>query len=187
MRIAQHARIFCLAVSACSIIFTSCHKNGPLVEGQSILEPKIPAFASQTIPSMYTCDGSDVSPAISWGPSPMITNSFALTVVDNDTPFGFVHWVIYNIGMDTHELAQGLPKQASLANVSQGLNDFDKVGYSGPCPPGSSPHHYVFTIYALDNRLKLPANATRKQLETAMKGHILAYGQFTAHYQRHQN
>jgi Raf kinase inhibitor-like YbhB/YbcL family protein len=187
MRIAHHARIFCIAVAACSISFTSCHKNGPLVEGQSILELKIPAFASQTIPPMYTCDGSDVSPAISWGPSPMITSSFALTVVDTDTPFGFVHWVIYNIGMGTHELRQGLPKQASLSDGTQGVNDFDKVGYSAPCPPGNSPHHYVFTLYALDTKLNLPSDPTRKQLESAMKGHILAYGQFTAHYLRHQN
>ena len=115
----------------------------------------------------------------------MVTNSFALTVVDPDTPFGFVHWLIYNLGMNTHDSPQGLPKQASLSDGTQGVND--QVGYSGPCPPGGSPHHYVFTLYALDTRLKLPANVTRKQLETSMKGQILSYGQLTAHYQRHQN
>jgi Raf kinase inhibitor-like YbhB/YbcL family protein len=183
--IAQSAWIFCIALAACSLLVTSCGNKGPLVEGKSNIEVQISAFASGTIPSMYTCDGSDVSPAISWSLGPYQRITYALTVVDTDTPFGFTHWVVYNLG--AHELPQGLPKQATLPDgTQQGVTDFDKVGYGGPCPPSGS-HHYVFTIYALDNNLDLPANPTRKQLESAMKGHILSYGQFTAHYQRHQN
>jgi Raf kinase inhibitor-like YbhB/YbcL family protein len=188
MRNATNARSLSKAIVACAIFLSSCGNKAPLVEGPSTLELSIPAFASLVIPSVYTCDGSDTSPALSWSQPPANTQSLALTIVDTDTPIGFVHWVLFNIPPQTRELSQGLPKQATLPDGSQqGPNDFDKVGYGGPCPPGGSPHHYVFTLYALDTKLNLPANATRKQLESAMKDHILANGQFTAHYQRHQN
>ena len=77
------------------------------------------------------------------------------------------------------------PKQDPLPDGSrQGLNDFDKTGYAGPCPPGSKGHRYVFALYALDSKLNLPTQATRKQVENVMKGHILARGQLTGHYRR---
>jgi Raf kinase inhibitor-like YbhB/YbcL family protein len=187
MRTARNARTPYAAMIACAIFLSSCGNKTPLVEGPSTIELQIPAFTSLVIPSMYTCDGSDTSPALSWSQPPANTQSLALTIVDTDTPIGFVHWVLFNIPAQTREFQQGLPKQATLPDGSQqGMTDFDKVGYGGPCPPSGSPHHYVFTLYALDTKLNLPANATRKQLESAMKGHILANGQFTAHYQRHQ-
>jgi Raf kinase inhibitor-like YbhB/YbcL family protein len=79
---------------------------------------------------------------------------------------------------------QGLPKQEQLPDGSrQGQNDYDKIGYVGPCPPAGT-HRYVFALYALDSRLNLPAGATRKQVENALKGHILAHGELIGRYRR---
>src|SRR5262249_11668943 len=125
----------------------------------------------------------------SWVQPPAGTQSFALTVVDTDAPGGsFVHWVLWNLPPQTRQLAQAYPKQDSQPDgARQGVTDFDKSGYGGPCPPGGSPHHYVFTLYAVDKMLDLPTATTRKQLEAALGGHILANGQVTGHYQRQRN
>ena len=162
-----------------------CHSHPPLTEGAASLTVKIPDFTNDTIPSSFTCDGSDSSPAISWADAPSATQSFAVTTVDTDSPANFVHWVVYDVPAQTHELPESLSKQPSLPDgTRQGRTDFDKIGYGGPCPPGKSPHHYVFTVYAVDSKLTLPANATREALEQALKGHTLAYGQVTAQYTR---
>jgi Raf kinase inhibitor-like YbhB/YbcL family protein len=92
--------------------------------------------------------------------------------------------VLYDLPAEKRELPEGLPNQAQLPDGSrQGQNDFDKTGYGGPCPPGKSAHRYVFALYALDSRLNLPIGATRKQVEKAMKGHVLAYGELIGRYQ----
>lgn len=96
-----------------------------------------------------------------------------------------MHWVLYNLPPQTRDLPEGLPKQDQLPDAPrQGINDFDKIGYGGPCPPGKSPHRYVFSLYAVDSKLNLPASATRKQLEKASQGHVLAHGELTGKYQR---
>ena len=138
------------------------------------------------IPKKFTCDGGDASPELVWSAPPVSTQSFALTVVDPDAPLGsFVHWLLYNLPAGKRELAEALPKQGELPDGSlQGENDFDKTGYGGPCPPGKSPHRYVFTLYALDSKLSLPAGATRKQVENAMQGHVLARGTLIGLYHR---
>jgi Raf kinase inhibitor-like YbhB/YbcL family protein len=95
-----------------------------------------------------------------------------------------VHWVLYDLPAEKRELPEGLPKQEQLPDGSrQGQNDYDKIGYVGPCPPAGS-HRYVFALYALDSRLNLPAGATRKQVESALKGHILAHGELIGRYRR---
>ena len=103
-----------------------------------------------------------------------------------DAPIGqFVHWVIYDLPAGVRELPEALPAQEQFADGSrQGTNDFGRIGYGGPCPPGSSRHRYVFRLYALDRKLNLPAGATRSQAEEAMKGHILAHGELIGRYQR---
>jgi Raf kinase inhibitor-like YbhB/YbcL family protein len=138
------------------------------------------------IPKKFTCDGADASPELAWPAPPASTQSFSLIVVDPDAPLGsFVHWVLYNLPAGKRELPEALPKQGELPDGSlQGENDFDKTGYGGPCPPGKSPHHYVFTLYALDSRLNLPAGATRKQVENALQGHVLARGTLIGLYHR---
>ena len=153
------------------------------------------SFSGDEILSKYTCGaegraGIDkaVSPELSWSAPPEHTLSFALLADDKDSTLHsllgyFVHWVLYNLPADKRELPEALPKQEQLPDGSrQGLNGFDKIGYVGPCPPGKSPHHYSFVLYALDSKLDLPANATEKQVVKAMNGHILTKGELVGRY-----
>src|SRR6059036_3887959 len=118
------------------------------------------------IPKKFTCDGPDVSPALSWNDPPGAAQSFALIADDPDAPVGtWVHWVIYDLPADTKELAEGIATSETLANgAKQGINDFRKVGYGGPCPPPGLPHRYFFKLYALDAPTNLKPRATKQQL-----------------------
>ena len=138
------------------------------------------------IPASYTCEGRDVSPALTWGEPPAGTQSFALIMDDPDAPGGvFTHWVLFNLPADSRELPEAVPTQPQLSDGSlQGKNDFGKTGYGGPCPPSGRPHRYQFTLYALDQTLDLKAGASKKQAIDAMQGHILAQGRLTGTYQR---
>ena len=137
------------------------------------------------IPSKYTCDGENISPPLSWSGVPSETKSFALINDDPDAPAGtWVHWVIYNIPAAEKELKEGIPPKENLDNGAvQGLNDFGKSGYGGPCPPGGT-HRYYFRIYALDTKLDLQGDITQEKLTDAIKGHILAEGQLMGKYSR---
>ena len=137
------------------------------------------------IPEEYTCDGSDVSPALSWRGIPANAKSIALIMDDPDAPMGtFVHWVLFNIPPGTAKLPRGVPKNRTLNDgSSQGITDFGRTGYGGPCPPGGT-HRYYFRLYALDTMLDLQPGSSRKQLENAMKGHILAQGELMGKYER---
>ena len=138
------------------------------------------------VPKEFTCDGADRSPHLAWSAVPAGTKSFALIASDPDAPVGtFVHWVLYNLPGTALDLAEGLPKQARLADGSlQGQNDFGNTGYGGPCPPRGSTHRYFFELYALDGPLSLAPGASMAQLETAMRGHVLARGELMARYGR---
>ena len=145
------------------------------------------AFAQgQSIPARYTCDGADVSPALTWSNSPAGTKSFALTVTDPDAPMGtWVHWVVYDLPATAHSLPENVAKSQYIAgNARQGLNDFHHLGYGGPCPPLGKPHRYFFTLYALDVMPDLKPGLTRNDLLKAMQGHVLAEGQLMGTYQR---
>lgn len=134
-------------------------------------------FSSQGfIPPRYTCAGQNVSPGLSWSGAPSGTAAFALIVIDPDAPsHTWVHWVAYNLPSARRNLPENVAKSKQVqAGGVQGLNDFNDVGYGGPCPPPGKPHRYVFTLYALNERLPLPPGATRSQVERAMKGHVLA-------------
>lgn len=137
------------------------------------------------IPKKYTCDGADVSPPISWTAVPEGTKSLALICDDPDAPMGtWVHWVLFNLPADIRELPENIPPQKTLANgAKQGITDFRKIGYGGPCPPGGT-HRYYFKLYALDTEINLDAGITKKQLLKAMEGHILAEGQLMGKYKR---
>ena len=145
-----------------------------------------PSFAQgQSIPQKHTCGGEDASPELRWSSAPTGTKSFALIADDPDAPVGtWVHWVIYKISANTHELPAGLEKTAASSAGTQGMNDFKKVGYGGPCPPAGKPHRYFFKVYALDTQLSLKSGATKKDLEVAMNGHILGKGELMGTYQR---
>lgn len=138
------------------------------------------------VPKEFTCEGEDKSPPLSWGTPPSGTKEFALTVTDPDAPGGtFTHWVLYRLPANAAELPAGIPKQPELPDGSrQGKTDFGRVGYGGPCPPPGKPHRYVFTLYALDRNLDVPAGAMRWQVESAIEGHVLARGELTARYGR---
>ncbi len=140
----------------------------------------------ETIPEEYTCDGANVSPAISWSRVPAGTKSIALISDDPDAPGRtFVHWVIYNIPAEKQGLPKNIEKKDRLADGSlQGRTDFGRIGYGGPCPPPGRPHRYFFKVYALSKKLDLSPGATKAQLEKAMEGSILSQGELMGKYGR---
>ena len=139
------------------------------------------------IPAKYTCDGADVSSALSWSGAPEGTKSFALIVDDPDAPSGtFTHWVLYAIPASTTRLPEGVPKTEQTDVGRQGRNSFGRNGYAGPCPPPGKPHRYFFKLFALDTELNLNPGASRADLERAIKGHILEQSEWMGRYQRKQ-
>jgi len=150
------------------------------------MEIKSSAFGSgEMIPAKYTCDGADFSPQLEWSGSPAGTRSFALICDDPDAPMGtWVHWVIYDIPPTATMLAEGITREKDLpGGGTQGINDFRKIGYGGPCPPGGT-HRYFFKLYALDSELGLKPGVTKDQLLKAMRGHILGEAQIMGTYKR---
>ena len=137
------------------------------------------------IPRKYTCDGNDVSPPLNWDKVPDGTKSFSLICDDPDCPsITWVHWVCYNIPADLRSLPEGIPGDRQLENGSmQGMTDFRRPGYGGPCPPGGV-HRYFFKLYALDNLLTLRPGATKSDVTKAMQGHILDKCELMGKYRR---
>ena len=151
--------------------------------------------ANEVVPIDHTADGKNVSPALMWSGAPANTRQFALIYDDPDVAFGnppqsFVHWVVYNIPATAKGLPAELPMDAVLtapadiAGSIQGLSGFKRTGYRGPAPPPGKPHHYTWTVYALDTELKLEQGLNRNQLLEAMKGHIIGQGSLVAIYER---
>jgi hypothetical protein len=153
----------------------------------SKIELKTTAFSpGDFIPKRFTCEGEDVSPALAWTGPPPGTQSFALIEDDPDAPSGtFVHWLVYDLPAAYRRLPEAISGNDQMPGGGrQGTNDFSRTGYSGPCPPHGRPHRYFLRLYALDARLDLRPAATRKELEAAMKGHILAQAELMGRYQR---
>ena len=150
------------------------------------MEIKSQAFPrGGSIPATYTCDGQDVSPPLSWSAPPAGTKSFALISDDPDAPAGtWVHWVMWNIPAGANSLEENVPKKDTLpGGAKQGTTDFRRIGYGGPCPP-SGTHRYFFKLYALDTTPNLPPSTTRRDLEKAMQGHVLAQAEWMGTYTR---
>lgn len=150
------------------------------------IQLKSPAFEEGgMIPSRFTCDGPDLSPPLAWTSVPPEAKTLALVCDDPDAPMGtWVHWVIFNIPVSQTGLEEGIPKDERLpGGALQGKNDFRRIGYGGPCPPGGT-HRYFFKIYALDTELELRPGCTKAELLAAMEGHILAKGQLMGRYSR---
>ena len=141
-----------------------------------------------SIPTVYTCEGKDTSPPLSWIGAPDGTRSFAIIVDDPDAPdpahpkMTYVHWVAYNIPATVSELAEGAGKGAMPAGTSEGLNDWKKAEFGGPCPPIGT-HRYFFKLSALDTTLSL-TKPTKADLENAMKGHVLGTAQLIGTYHK---
>jgi len=138
------------------------------------------------IPGKFTCEGPNVSPALDWNEPPSGTESFALIVDDPDAPSGtWVHWVVYDLPASTRRLPEGVKKGDGLEiGGRQGVNDFGDPGYGGPCPPPGKPHRYYFKLYAVDKALGIEAGARKPQIESAMKGHILAQNELVGRFGR---
>jgi len=142
----------------------------------------------RTIPSRFTCDGEEVSPALSWGAPPPGTESLMLIMDDPDAPGGrFTHWLIYNLDTGARGLPEGVEKIERPANGAggiQGKNDFGDSGYGSPCPPAGNAHHYDFALIYLDALIELESGASKDEMVNAVKGHELGRSSFTATYQR---
>lgn len=140
---------------------------------------------NEMIPSKYTCDGINVSPPLEWSEFPSETKSFALICDDPDAPSGtWVHWVLFNIPLTITQLPENfLLKNKSIKGIPGGRNDFGKMEYGGPCPPGGI-HRYFFKIYALDTFLNEKEGISANSLLKAMEGHVLAKGDLMGKYSR---
>jgi hypothetical protein len=134
----------------------------------------------EEIPHRHTCEGEDVSPALSWSDPPPGTRAFALVVDDPDAPVGtFTHWLAANIDPETSGLAEG-----ESAPV-EGRNDFGRAAWSGPCPPpGHGTHRYFFRLHALDAPLALSVRSGRREFDQAVAGHVLATAELMGTYER---
>jgi Raf kinase inhibitor-like YbhB/YbcL family protein len=129
----------------------------------------------EAIPTRFSCDGEDISPALEWSGAPEGTSSFALIMDDPDAPVGtWIHWVLFNIPGDASGLVESIPAEPVLADGSiHGANSWERSDYGGPCPPGGT-HRYFFKLYALDEELDLPEGSSLDALLAGMEGHILA-------------
>lgn len=139
------------------------------------------------IPKKFTCDGADVSPALSWTSPPQNTKALALIADDPDAPAGtWTHWALFDLPANTRALPENLAKAPELPDGSrQGRNDFGKIGFNGPCPPPGNPHRYFFKLYALDGKLGLAAGSGKQAVENAIKTHTLAQVQLVGKYSRY--
>lgn len=149
-----------------------------------------PAFAHQAgIPSKFTCEGADISPALAWSGLPAGTQSLALIVDDPDAPdpaapkMTWVHWVLYNLPPTTTGLPEAVKPSDLPAGTREGINDWRRTGYGGPCPPIGR-HRYFHKLYALNTVLPDLGRPTKVQLEKAMAGHILGQAELLGTYQK---
>lgn len=183
---------FCSLGLILSVICSGCggeEPPPPAEPTQSAIILTSPAFADgQMIPKEFTCEGADRSPPLAWSGVPSAARSLVLVC---DDPNGIMriwsHWVIFNLPPQTKSLEEGIPRtetfKVDAGEGHQGINDFHKIGYGGPCPP-SGTHSYSFRLYALDIELNLTAKATRSDVLVWTKGHTLGEGRLTGKYQR---
>jgi hypothetical protein len=155
-----------------------------------IMQLTSPSFENQKrIAKKFTCDGENISPALEWSAVPEGTKSFALIVDDPDAPdpanprMTWVHWVLYNIPATVSSLPESVKDKDLPKGTLQGLNDWKKTGYGGPCPPIGK-HRYFHKLYALDIVLPDLSRPTKAKLEKAMEGHVLSKAELIGLYQR---
>lgn len=170
------------------LAYNSCSAN----QGTQTMNLKIesPDFKDHSpMAQTFTCDGDDVSPALTWSGIPSNAKTLALIVDDPDAPdpkapkMTWVHWVLYNIPSTTTGLRQGVSADALPKGTLQGKNDWKQIGYRGPCPPIGR-HRYFHKLYALDIELPDLNHPTKTELEQAMQGHILGKAEWVGSYER---
>ncbi|OHD57225.1 MAG: hypothetical protein A2Y33_07470 [Spirochaetes bacterium GWF1_51_8] len=175
------------------IIFTAaivCAAAGVLSAGAAKkpvqINLKSPSFTNMgAIPVTFSCDGSDIPPALYWYPAPKGVKSYVLICDDPDAPGGtWVHWVLYNIPPTATNTTQGMADKSKYNNgMMSAKNSWGAFGYGGPCPP-SGTHRYFFKLYALDIAPKMPMGSSLSQIKKAMKGHIIGYGELIGTFKR---
>ena len=148
------------------------------------------AFAPHgEIPVRFTCEGEDLSPPLAWAGAPAGTKGFALIVDDPDAPdpaaprMTWVHWVLYDLPASANGLPEAVAAAALPARTREGVNDWKRTGWGGPCPPIGR-HRYFFKLYALDTVLGDLSRPTQAALEQAMAGHVLARAELVGTYQK---
>lgn len=178
-----------LFLTMAAVVLTACGGRSADREAVMTLKLESPAFApGAAIPVRYTCDGEDVSPPLCWSGVPSGARSLALVVDDPDAPDPakpqrtWVHWVVYNLPPTTAGLAEGVAS-ALPAGTLQGLNDWERPGYGGPCPPIGR-HRYFHKLYALDVVLPDLGRADKAAVLAAMRGHVLAEAELVGTRQR---
>jgi Raf kinase inhibitor-like YbhB/YbcL family protein len=179
-------RLHAIVSSVLALVLNLLLAAGVLGKPMATFQLKSSVFSNGgAIPPKFTCDGADLSPALSWNDPPAGTKALALIMDDPDAPAGtWVHWVLYDLPASARELPEGVPKAKDLQiGARQCSNDFRRIGYGGPCPPRGAAHRYSFRLYALDRPTQLPAGAAKSDLERAMKGHILAQSDLIGRFQ----
>ncbi|MCE4611822.1 MAG: YbhB/YbcL family Raf kinase inhibitor-like protein [Desulfurococcales archaeon] len=188
LALAAVAIIILVAVGAAYLVFFKRGSGvGPpplpgYLEGvEKIIEVSSPVFSEGSrIPARYTCDGEDVSPPLRVEGVPEGAESLVVVVYDPDAPRGwFTHWILYDVPATVNEVPEAVPPEPLVEGLgAQGVNDFGRLGYGGPCPPrGLGAHRYVVLVIALDTpSLNLPPGAALEDVETAMAGRIIGYG-----------
>ena len=139
------------------------------------------------IPRRFTCDGEDLSPPLDWSDVPAGTRSFVLLCDDPDAPAGtWHHWAAYDIPAAQTALAPGAAQHADKQEFKQAINDFQRLGYGGPCPPRRhGPHHYHFRLFALStDRLAMRRDPSCEDVERAARKHVLAEATLVGLYER---
>lgn len=149
-----------------------------------------PAFSSNgDIPELYTCDGQEISPPLSWSVVPEGTKSLVIIVDDPDAPdpaapkMTWVHWLLYNLPPHSTGLPEKVSPDELPAGTKEGVNDWKRTGYGAPCPPIGR-HRYFFKLYALDVALPDLNKPTKALLEKTIKGHVLSMAELVGTYQR---
>ena len=178
MRVQDRKSISLLLIFAFIAAAGAQYSEGTAMAAMTITSP---AFKNgDLIPSKFTCDGTDVNPALAISNVPPEAKSLALIMDDPDAPGGmWVHWVVWNIDPKTRDIGEN----SVPGGAKQGANDFRKTPYGGPCPP-SGTHRYFFKLYALDALLDLGSGTAKGALEKAMKGHVLAQAELMGKYRR---
>jgi Raf kinase inhibitor-like YbhB/YbcL family protein len=155
-----------------------------------MLTIRSPAFShGGAIPSLHTCDGKDLSPALEFSGAPQGTKSLALIVHDPDAPdpkapkIDWVHWLLYNLPPDCKGLPQGVAETALPTGTLSGVTDFKRTAWGGPCPPIGR-HRYFFVLHALDTVLPDLGTPARPGLERAIAGHILSSAELMGTYEK---
>ena len=152
-----------------------------------VIKVSSPAFDfGEKIPPKYTCDGEDVSPPLVISNVPSEAVSLVIVMYDPDAPGGtFYHWIMYNIDAGNITLPENIPPEPITQYGLQGINDFNKIGYGGACPPpGLGTHRYYILVLALDTKLDLPPGAGKEDVLNALKDHVIAYGYYMGIYGR---